>query len=32
MVVAMVALSRSQADASPQRDEKTGEKSAETTD
>jgi drug/metabolite transporter (DMT)-like permease len=32
MVVAMVALSRSQADASPQRGEKTGEKSAETTD
>jgi len=32
MVVATVALSRSQADASPQRDEKTGEKSAETTD
>jgi drug/metabolite transporter (DMT)-like permease len=32
MVVATVALSRSQADASPQRGEKTGEKSAETTD
>ena len=32
MVVAMVALSRSQADASPHRGEKTGEKSAETTD
>ena len=32
MVVAMVALSRSQADASPQRGEKIGEKSAETTD
>ena len=32
MVVAMVALSRSQADASPQRGEKTGEKSAETAD
>jgi drug/metabolite transporter (DMT)-like permease len=32
MVVATVALSRSEADASPQRGEKTGEKSAETTD
>lgn len=32
MVVATVALSRSQADAPPKRGEKTGEKSAETTD